>query len=190
MRLKHLTSEALGQVEQMVLWGINQKMIVSVSPVEKIESVVKDLYQSSGKKPPSGMSGSAVGSGLSVQSLMSFASMASTYRHLLINKSIVTSQAQLAAYGAYRDIWPVSLKSCNPNVWLGFARDFDSGNSGLYQCDLCCGPHIWQRGVYRIFKKCMWCQSTIRMPQVAVDAAWAAKPVRTRLGTGSRDLFG
>lgn len=163
-----LRSDQLKVVERLVGMRAKIKFIDSMVGSSNGGKAARDIYKRLNESPPVGMPGGASSTKLRLPELMSFTAMA--VRYIKIRRfGVPQLEASLAVFAsAYQGRQLHNLGSVNR--WLGLARDIDAGNAGLFKCRHCFGNHLWQAGVLREYRACIWCGEKVTMSPAALKA--------------------
>jgi hypothetical protein len=186
-----LNSGDLHRVEVLVGWNTKVKLIHAIVGKENAVLLAKKLYKKHGIRPPNGMPGAAASERRSLVMSQCFVALSNIFLQLRAF-GISSEDAMIAVFEVYMKLRNHDKELCNVNIWLSLARDLEAGNAGLYRCLICGGGHLWQQGVYRVHRACMWCRLKLEMPQLAVDAANAGLALQDKTAGSSvagRDPF-
>lgn len=170
MSYNGLNSKELQLVELLVSWGTKIKFVEALVGDAKAVLTARKLYKSRGVRPPNGMPGSAVATNASLPTYQSYIALSGTFFQLR-ETGAETHEAMISVYAFHMKVTHETIRTVNVNNWFSLARDLEVGNAGLYRCRACGGGHLWQFGVYRMHRRCMWCAAKIQMPDTAIAAA-------------------
>ena len=169
-RGKALNSNELKCVETLVGWKTKLKIIAVLVGNKEAVSAAKRLYRQIGLSAPNGMPGAAIAERKSHFVCRSFVSLANSFLRLR-REGVKSSDAMISVFSSHDRAKKLPVEKCNANTWFSLARELDTGVAGVYRCRVCDGGHLWQFGVSRFHKKCIWCKSRLEMPDAAVEAA-------------------
>lgn len=177
-----LNSNDMRRVEILVRWNTKIKLIQAIVGNDNAVLYSKKLYKTKGQRPPNGMPGAAASERRTIVMSQCFVALSNIFLQLR-TFGISSEEAMISVYEVYMKLRNHDKELCNVNIWLSLARDLESKCAGIYRCRPCGGAHLWQQGVYRVHRTCMWCLAKIEMPDVAVAAALVESDrARPRIG--------
>lgn len=162
-----LRSDQVRTIERLVGFKARVKYIENVVGSVQGAKVARAMYSKLGERPPNGMPGAASAIRIRLTDLKRYTAMAANYVRL----RSYGVKADEAAMHSFSGLEIESLMyHGSVNQWLGLCRDIEAMNAGLFACEVCSGQHLWQGGIAREYKRCIWCGAPIKMSPSALLA--------------------